>query len=183
MAERQIKVERVWRSQLSRLMLFLLFSPICVWLSNKFPETVISGPLFRFDESVLMLSLPLLWFVPAYFAFACILTIYDVKYTLDVRGIEAKIGILSLSQSITRIRYEDIRSIDSRQTLTERMLGIGTIEIGTAASAGLEISFEGISNPLDLQKKIQVERDTRLRKAAQKQGGQDFSNIAAAGGE
>lgn len=183
MAQRPVRVPRVWRSEASRLLLFLVIAPICVWLSNNFPQSVITGPLFSIGSVTIVLKLPLLWFIPAFIIAQAILRIYDVRYTVDSRGIESKIGILSLSQTITRIRYEDIRSIDTRQSLNERLLNIGTIELGTAASAGLEMTFTGISDPLDLQKRIQAERDSRLRKAAQRQGSQEYSSLAAAGGE
>ena len=184
MAQTEIIIPRVWRSQASTLILFLLVSPICIWISNRIPQTVISGPLISLGESTIILKVPLLWFIPAFLVCKALINIYDVRYTLDNRGIESKIGILSLSQTITRVRYEDIRSVDSRQTLSERLLGIGTLELGTAASAGLEIIFTGIDNPGELQKQIQDERDARLRKAAtSRENSHDNSNLAAAGGE
>lgn len=183
MAESEILVPRVWRSQASLLILFIISSPLCIWLSARFPQTIIKGPLFIFEESILVLKLPLLWLIPAYFVFKALVNVYDVRYSLDNRGIESKIGILSLSQTITRVRYEDIRSVDSRQTLIERILGIGTLELGTAASAGLEIIFTGIDRPTELQKQIQNERDRRLRKAAARNDHHEKSNLAAAGGE
>lgn len=183
MSKGHIKVQRVWRSQASRLALFIVTCPLSVWLSDKFPRSIIAGELFSLGDTAIILKLPLFWFIPAFVISQAIIKLYDVKYTVDDKGIESKIGILSLNQIITRIRYEDIRSIDSRQSISERMLGIGTLEIGTAASAGLEMSFTGIDQPLEVQRKIQAERDLRLRRAAKRQGSQEFSNLAAAGGE
>lgn len=184
--QQQIIVPRVWRSQAPRVLLFLIISPIAVWLSQRFPGSVIHGTLFSLGESFLTLHLPLFWFIPAFVIGQAIMKIYDVRYTIDSKGIESKIGILSLSQTITRIRYEDIRSIDTRQSLTERLLGIGALEMGTAASAGLEMSFTGIADPLAVQGLLQAERDARLRKAAQRTTGssaREYGNAAAAGGE
>ena len=183
MLEAQIKIDRVWRSQLTRVVLFLILSPISVWLSIRFPASVVHGALFSFGDSSVVLRLPLFWFIPAFVIGQAIAKIYDVRYVIDSGGIESKIGILSLSQTITRIRYEDIRSIDSRQTLSERMLGIGTVEMGTAASAGLEMTFTGVANPLEVQKLLQAERDARLRKAAKQAGSPEYSRAAGAGGE
>jgi len=183
MIERSILIPRVWRSQSERIVMFLVISPICIWLSNTFPLTIIAGPLFSFGGGTLELKLPLLWLVPVFIIGQAVMRIYDVRYIIDKQGIESKIGILSLSQTITRIRYEDIRSIDSRQTLSERMLGIGTLEMGTAASAGLEMSFSGIANPLKVQKMIQAERDSRLRQAASRRHSQEYDNAVASGAE
>lgn len=183
MIERPILIPRVWRSQSAQLILFIVISPICIWLSNTFPLSIIAGPLLSFGDSTLELKLPLFWFVPLFIVGQAVLRIYDVRYIIDKKGIESKIGILSLSQTITRIRYEDIRSIDSRQTLSERMLGIGTLEMGTAASAGLEMSFSGIANPLKVQKMIQAERDARLRQAASRQHSKEYDNAVVSGAE
>lgn len=184
MIDRPIRVARVWRSQLIYLFLFLVISPITVWLSNTFPSFTIIGPLFDIGDSTVVLKLPLFWFIPAFIISQGILKIYDVRYTIDKDGIESKIGILSLSQTITRIRYEDIRSIDSRQGITERLLGTGTLEMGTAASAGLEMSFSGIARPLEVQRLIQGERDARLRKSSNyKQESPEYKRASAAGAE
>ena len=156
-----IQISRVWRSQLVLLILFAVSSAIAIWLSHLLPASVIEGPLFSIGLTKVALKVPLFWLAPALFAFKAIINVYDVRYLLDPTGIEAREGIFSLNQSFTRLRFEDIRSIDSRQTLLDRILGIGAVDLGTAASAGLEMSLTGIANPLGVQKMIQVERDAR----------------------
>jgi membrane protein YdbS with pleckstrin-like domain len=156
-----IQIRRVWRSQLFTLVAFALSSPLAVWLSHLFPGSIIAGPLFDIGEKTLILKVPFFWCIPAFFGFKAIINVNDVRYLLDPTGIEAREGIFSLNQTFTRLRYEDIRSIDSRQTLLDRILGIGAVDLGTAASAGLEMSLTGISDPLAVQKMIQAERDAR----------------------
>jgi uncharacterized membrane protein YdbT with pleckstrin-like domain len=79
------------------------------------------------------------------------------------------------------VRYEDIRSIDSFQTLWERFLDVGRVDVGTASTAGIEISFEGISNPRRVQQIIQEERDARLE-AAERQAEAGRSKAETANG-
>ncbi len=162
-------IRRVWRSQIGKLALFLISSPLCVWLSEIFPGSVLNGPLFSFSDYRITLDLPVFWFIPAFFAFSAIINVYDVRYLLDTQGLEAKIGILSLNQTTIKLRFEDIRSIDARQTLLDRILGIGAVDIGTAASAGLEMSMIGVSDPLNLQRIIQTERDSVNNRRLKKQ--------------
>ena len=170
-------IRRVWRSQILLLGLFLLSSPVCIWLSELMPGSILTGPLFNFGDFRINLKLPLFWFIPAFFASKAIINVYDVRYLLDKQGLEAKIGILSLNQTTIKLRYEDIRSIDSRQGVLDRILGIGSVDIGTAASAGLEMSMQGIGDPLNIQKIIQAERDAATLRA-KKQHNIDISRAA-----
>jgi uncharacterized membrane protein YdbT with pleckstrin-like domain len=63
-----------------------------------------------------------------------------------------------------KVRYEDIVGIETKQTLLERMLNVGDILIGTAATGGVEIQLEGISSPFTVQQVIQDERSRRLER-------------------
>lgn len=102
-----------------------------------------------------------LWIIPALLLLTVIWRVYNVRYLVDNYGIETKTGILSWNQLITRIRFEDIRSIEARQNVIEQLLGIGRVAIGTAASSGMEILFLGIKNPMEVQQIIQGERGRR----------------------
>lgn len=163
MLNKQIIVPRVWRSELTHVIIFLVLCIVCVVLSNQYPATVIKGRLFSIGSYSMYLSLPLLWFFPFGSLLAAVFKIYNVKYILDSRGIEARVGILALHQKITRVRYEDIRSVDTEQTLLERFLDIGTVLIGTAATDTTEINLRGVAAPKELQEMIQNERDRRQK--------------------
>lgn len=156
-------VPKVWRSEIARLILFFITGASCIFWSRLNPHTVITGELFSLADKQVMLKLPLLWFIPALALGSAILRIYDVRYTLDEQGIEARTGIISLYQRITRIRFEDIRSIETEQTLLERALDIGNLEIGTAATGGIEVTFKGVAAPKQVQKLIRDERDRRQK--------------------
>lgn len=134
-------------------------------LSHLFPQTVIVGPLITLLGAEIVLFLPLLWFIPAGILMAAIINIYDVRFIVDTRGIETRVGILGLNQRIVRVRYEDIRSVEVAQTLWDRVLDIGTVQVGTAATGGVEVEFSGVAAPHEIQKMIQSERDKRQRLA------------------
>jgi uncharacterized membrane protein YdbT with pleckstrin-like domain len=86
---------------------------------------------------------------------------YNVRFIVDERGIEARVGILSTHQTITRIRYEDVRSVETRQSILDRLLNIGSIDVGTASTGYVEVTLLGVANPLEIQEMIQQERDRR----------------------
>ena len=161
MAAQTIDIRKVWRSELRGVISFAAVGALSVYLSNKFSATVINGELFTVNGETLFLKLPILWLAPAGWFSALVFRIYNVRYSADTLGIEAREGILSMSQKITRIRYEDVRSIETDQTLFERLLDVGTVEVGTAGTAGVEMIMEGISAPNAVQDFIQNERERR----------------------
>jgi len=160
---RTIVIPKVWRSEVPRLIVLALLAVASVVLSQLFPWSVLTAPIGSIGGYQVSLSLPLFWLLPLMGFFEVAFRIYNVRYLIDARGIEARIGILSLNQSITRIRFEDIRSIETHQTLLERILNVGLIEMGTAASAGVELVFRGVARPKEVQDMLQRERDVRVR--------------------
>lgn len=156
-------VPKVWRSEVMLVLLFFIFSPVAIILSSKFPLSVIHGELISLFGAKIFLDLPLLGLVPLGFVAVAAYRIYNVRYALDSRFIESRQGILSFRQSITRVRYEDVRSLESDQTLLGRLLDVGSVQIGTAASGQIEIVLSGIASPTEVQERIQRERDARQR--------------------
>ena len=180
MITKDIVIAKTWRSELSRVGLFIVLSIVSIFLTKQFPGSVITGPLFSIGETQVILSLPLFWFLPAYAAFSAIYRIYNVRYSVDGRGIEAKVGILGVYQRIIRVRFEDIRSVETEQTIMERAMNIGNVEIGTAATGDIEIIFDGIAAPSEVQDMIQNERDRR-QKLARRQFSQVQEQVNAVG--
>ena len=161
LAKRGLVIRKVWRSELPSVIMFFLLGAASIYLTYLFPASVIRGPLFSIGGEMLFLRLPLLWFLPAAALSTALLRIYDVRYVLDSDGVEARTGIISLNQQVTRLRYEDIRSVEFKQSIWERLLDIGELEIGTAATSGIEIVLHGAACPGEVQNMILRERDRR----------------------
>ncbi|MCB0310706.1 MAG: PH domain-containing protein [Bdellovibrionales bacterium] len=157
-----VLIPKVWRSELARIGLVLLFCILSPLLSSWIPASVVSGRLFSIGSYTFNATLPLFWFLPFGALLDAVFQIYNVRYVIDSRSIEVRTGVLSLKQIITRVRYVDIRSIESDQTLVQRALDIGDLQIGTAATAGVEIVMRGIDAPNEVREVIQRERDRRL---------------------
>ena len=152
-----------WRSQLFPLLGYLFTCLLCIWISAKVPATVIKGPLFPVFGEMIFLHLPLLVLIPGLVLGKILIYIYDSKYIIDERGVEAQIGLVSLSLRQPRLRYEDIRGVEPVQTLWERILGIGGVLVGSAMTQDVEIVMEGVDNPRAIQLLIGGERDKRMR--------------------
>ena len=164
----RIVLRPCWRSQWKWISIFLVASFFSVVISRELPFTVIRGELFRFFNTRWMLDLPIFWFLPFAALLKPLYNIYNVAYVFFARGIEAREGIISLHQKITRIRYEDVRVVEVHQTLLGRILGYGRVEIGTAASEEVEINLNGVSRPALIQDVIVAERDRIQRARKQK---------------
>jgi len=176
MIAQEIVIAKAWRSEIGRLTIFVILCFLSYYLSTEYPESIVSGPLFTIAGYSLVLSLPLFWFLPAITAMSAIYRIYNVRFTIDRRGIEAKTGVLSVHQRITRVRFEDIRSVETEQSILERFLNIGDVEIGTAATGSIEITFQGVAAPIEVQEMVQMERDRR-QKLARDKGAQGLNQV------
>ncbi len=163
MIKSEVIIHKVWRSEVSSIAIFLILSVGCIILSNKFTFLTLHGHIFNLNGYKVYLALPILWLIPVSYLFSCIFKIYNVIYRVDNRGIESCSGRLSMKQTVNRVRYEDIRGIDIHQTIIERMLDVGAIEIGTAASAENEVFLQGIDAPYEIKDMLERERDARLR--------------------
>ena len=68
----------------------------------------------------------------------------------------AKTGWLNTKQ--VEVRIVDIRGVNVNRTFVQRLLGIGDIGIGTAATEGTEIVMRGVVEPEDFVKKVNAQR-------------------------
>ncbi len=82
--------------------------------------------------------------------------IYSRQYVLTNLRVISKKGLISISMS--EVRISNIRGANLRQGILDRILNVGSIEIGTAATAGMEILISGIQNPRSFLSAINSQR-------------------------
>ncbi len=66
------------------------------------------------------------------------------KYKVTNKRIISESGVLS--KNVAEVAIKDIRSVNLKQGIFERMFNLGTVEVGTAGTAGIEVSLQGIEN-------------------------------------
>ena len=76
----------------------------------------------------------------------------SMHYTVTTNRIIVQQGVLNKKR--TEIWIKDMRSVDLTRNILDQIVGCGTIQIGTAASAGKEIKMFGLSNAQELVDKI-----------------------------
>lgn len=69
----------------------------------------------------------------------------SAKYTVTTERCICKYGLIAVRQN--EVFIEDIRGASLRQSVFQRILGVGDIAIASAATAGVEIVFKGIASP------------------------------------
>ena len=159
-----------WRSQLLNLVGFFVLCIFGVIVSNSVPATVMPGSLFSIGDTTYFLHFPILILLPGAVLGKILVNIYDAKYIIDEHGVEAQIGLVSLNLRQPRLRWEDIRGVEPNQTIWERLLGIGSVLIGSAMTQDVEIVMSGVANPRAIQLLIGGERDRRLRELQTQSG-------------
>lgn len=152
-----------WRSQFANLFLFFVLCGLCVYASGAIPWLVIPGKLFTWDKTTVMLHFPVLTLIPGYVLGKILIRVYDAKYIIDEGGVEAQVGLVSFNLRQPRLRWEDIRGSEPQQTIMERVLGIGTVLVGSAMKEDVEIVMSGVANPRAIQLLIQGERERRMQ--------------------
>jgi len=70
---------------------------------------------------------------------------YSRRYKVTERRVLSVEGLLSRKAS--EVEIKDIRNIQISQSFLERLFRIGTVSIGTAGTAGVEITLRGIPDP------------------------------------
>jgi len=77
-------------------------------------------------------------------------------YVVTTRRIIERRGVLGRQEKEVEIR--DIRLLSVEQSFLERLLGIGRIEINTAAGNEVEMTFAGFADPLRVKALIAEQR-------------------------
>lgn len=75
-------------------------------------------------------------------------------WTYTIRGdtIESCRGIIG--RDVQSIRVQDLRNVNVRQTIWQRMFGVGDVEFSSAGGAGVEVTFYGVTDPLEVKDRV-----------------------------
>jgi uncharacterized membrane protein YdbT with pleckstrin-like domain len=96
------------------------------------------------------LSIRWLALIPIIFLLEIIRRYHDDLYIFGEHRLTHLEGRLSLSYSVPMINYSDVRAITVQQDIFGRILDYGTLQIGTAAVEGNEVTIAGVRSPVEL---------------------------------
>jgi membrane protein YdbS with pleckstrin-like domain len=78
-------------------------------------------------------------------------------YTLTSSRVMSRAGIVS--RETHEIAVKDIRCIYMKQSILDRLLGLGTVQIGSAGTAGIEVEFQGVRDPEKARNLVRKAKD------------------------
>ncbi len=102
-------------------------------------------------------------------SFALVLLVGSIRllsttYTVTDQRLTIESGLLS--RDVHHTRLQRVQNVNSRQTLFERILGIGSVDFDTAGEQGFNFCFDGVAHPHEIVRTV----DRALRRT-QEAGG------------
>jgi uncharacterized membrane protein YdbT with pleckstrin-like domain len=77
---------------------------------------------------------------------------FATTYTITNRRLTIETGLLS--RDLHETRLERVQNVNSRQSMLERMLLVGTVDFDTAAGAEFDFAFRGVGNPRQIVRTV-----------------------------
>jgi uncharacterized membrane protein YdbT with pleckstrin-like domain len=85
----------------------------------------------------------------------------NTTYSITSRRLTIRRGLLSRSMQETRL--ERVQNVNSKQSLLERMLRIGTVDFDTAAGSDYDFAFRGVADPERIVRTVDRAIQDRVR--------------------
>jgi uncharacterized membrane protein YdbT with pleckstrin-like domain len=82
-------------------------------------------------------------------------------YTITSERLTVQLGLLS--RELHETRLDRVQNVASRQSLIERLLGIGTVDFDTAGGAGYDFAFRGVDDPEAIVRTVDLALRGQLR--------------------
>ena len=73
-------------------------------------------------------------------------------YSITNQRLRIRRGLIS--RNVQETRVDRIQNVNSRQTVLERLLGVGTVDFETAGGADYDFTFRGVSDPRELVRTV-----------------------------
>lgn len=97
---------------------------------------------------------------------------WTTRYTVTNRRLHIKRGIVA--RHTQEAKLERVQNINTRQSVIQRLLQVGTVDFDTAGSGETEASFAfiGVNDPLEMAHKIELaqQHDPAVQQRAADQG-------------
>jgi uncharacterized membrane protein YdbT with pleckstrin-like domain len=135
-----------WRNSILRIATALLVALFGVVLSLT--ALADADPPLPLAVAVVAVAIALLLLAPGVYRH------YAWRYLIADRSIECHHGILS--RDVSAVRLRDLRNVNVRQTMLQRIMNVGDVEFSSAGGSGIEVAFRGVVDPLGLKRKVQV---------------------------
>jgi uncharacterized membrane protein YdbT with pleckstrin-like domain len=119
---------------------------------------VIAGVIAGLASAVAKASLQVGWVVTTVLAVLAVAVLVALArrkattYTITSQRLTVQLGLLSREMHETRL--DRVQNVASRQSLFDRMLGIGTVNFDTAGGADFDFVFRGVDGPNEIVRTV-----------------------------
>ncbi|SEP24143.1 PH domain-containing protein [Halogranum amylolyticum] len=134
-----------------------------LWADTPHPYSLVPAFVVGVPLAFVLVGIPIL--VSAY------LTYQNTNYVVTSTALYKKTGVLS--RSVQRIEFDKVQDTSYRQSFFGAQFGYGTVDISTAGGAGVELSFQNVADPQQLQTLI----NERLRRRESRTGDGDKASV------
>ncbi|MCI0400937.1 MAG: PH domain-containing protein [Gammaproteobacteria bacterium] len=144
------KVRPAWRSQWASMLLAFVVLTITVVALVRSWGSASDPTLFVIIAAVL----------GATFVFLCLMIVYQHyswRFTVNSLNIESTKGIIA--RNVRSIRIMDLRNVNVKQSIIQRILGIGDVEFSSAGGVDVEVVFFGVIDPMNVKHSVQAALD------------------------
>ena len=76
----------------------------------------------------------------------------STTYTISNQRLTIQVGLVS--RELHETQLERVQNVNSRQSLLERLLRIGTVDFDTAGGAGFDFAFRGVADPRNIVRTV-----------------------------
>ncbi|SDN19506.1 PH domain-containing protein [Halogranum gelatinilyticum] len=122
-----------------------------LWADTPHQYSLVPALVVGIPLSLFLVGVPIV--VSAY------LTYKNTNYVVTSAALYKKTGVLS--RSVQRIEFDKVQDTSYSQSFFGGQFGYGTVDISTAGGAGVELSFQSVSDPQELQTLINGRIRTR----------------------
>lgn len=131
---------------------------------------ILAGVLAGLITAVAGSSVSVPWVVAAVLAVFVVVGVIGLlrrrrtTYRITNQRLTIRTGLAS--RELHETRLERVQNVNSRQSVLERLLRVGTVEFDTAGSASFDFSFRGVSHPHEIVRTV----DRALRERVESGG-------------
>ena len=79
---------------------------------------------------------------------------FQWRFRIRDGTIESSKGLIG--RDVQSIRVRDLRNVNVRQSLWQRLLGVGDVEFSSAGGEGIEVTFRGVTAPMQVKERVQA---------------------------
>jgi uncharacterized membrane protein YdbT with pleckstrin-like domain len=136
---------------------------------------ILAGVLAGLITAVASGSVSVIWVIAAVVAvFVVVAAIAFLRrrrttYTITTQRLTIKTGLAA--RELHETRLDRVQNVNSRQSMLERLLGVGTVDFDTAGSASFDFSFRGVAHPQRIVRTVDRALRERVERGGPEPGG------------